>query len=387
MRIPSVFSSIKSLCLVIFVCTLVACNGRNSGLGNSGGGDPADPAPPPGSQEFVYATTPGSASANGEAEEFSVNQSSGALVIPSGQNDTPIPNTTGGILSDPLERFVYVSDSAADNVLVFEIDAASGQLSPTSTSPSTGGTGASGMAADSTGKFLYVANSGSNNISAFGVDASGNLTLLSGSPFAAGNAPMSLALSPSNNFLFASSSSAEISVFAVGSNGGLTAIAGSPFATSGGSSSWLAMHPSGQFLFAVTNNNSIAAFTISSNGSLSEVSGSPFSVGHSPQEIAITPNGQFLYVSNLQDNTVSGFSINQTTGSLSPVSGSPFQGFSAPLGVSTDALGSFLFVANSGASGLSAFTIDQTSGALSAVAGSPFASVATPQQLVLVDIQ
>jgi hypothetical protein len=43
-------------------------------------------------------------------------------------------------------------------------------------------------------QFAYVANGGGNNISAYSIGANGALTPVPGSPFAAGNAPVSVAI-------------------------------------------------------------------------------------------------------------------------------------------------------------------------------------------------
>jgi hypothetical protein len=65
------------------------------------------------------------------------------------------------------------------------------------------------VAVDPTGKFAYVANEGSNTVSAYSIGAGGALTQLSGSPFATGGAPISLAITPLVPF-FASFAKLEI---------------------------------------------------------------------------------------------------------------------------------------------------------------------------------
>src|SRR5260370_10401282 len=49
-------------------------------------------------------------------------------------------------------------------------------------------------------QFVYVANHGNNNVSAYRIAADGALTPVPGSPFAAGSAPISVAVDPTGNF-------------------------------------------------------------------------------------------------------------------------------------------------------------------------------------------
>jgi len=56
------------------------------------------------------------------------------------------------------------------------------------------------MAAPLRAQFAYVANALGNNVSAYSIGANGALTPVPGSPFPAGNGPVSVALDPTGNF-------------------------------------------------------------------------------------------------------------------------------------------------------------------------------------------
>ena len=75
-----------------------------------------------------------------------------------------------------------------------------------------------------------------------------------------------------------------------------------------------------------------SAYTInSSTGALRAVAGSPFATGSSPFSAAVDPSGQFAYVANDADNTVSAYAVvNSSAGALRAVSGSPFAAGLAP---------------------------------------------------------
>jgi DNA-binding beta-propeller fold protein YncE len=143
------------------------------------------------------------------------------------------------------------------------------------------------VALDSSGKFLFVANRLSNNISAYSVDSTtGALTPVSGSPFAAGTDPYSLALDRLGNFLYA----------------------------------------------ANQGSNNVSAFSINgSTGVLTPVNGSPFAAGTGPDSIRVDGTGEFIYVVNGGSNNVSAYAINGATGALTPISGAPFAAGSEPV--------------------------------------------------------
>src|SRR5713226_6341578 len=245
---------------------------------------------------------------------------------------------------------------------------------------------------NNTPKFAYVANSNphgtTGDVSAYTIDSTtGALSPVSGSPFAAGSAPTSIQVDPSNKFVYvANSFSFTISAYAIDSTtGALSAISGSPFST-GAFPRAMAAHPSGKFLYVpncgnafCTAGGNVSAYTINSTtGALSPISGSPFAAGSGPVSVAVAPPGTFAYVANQASNNVSAYTINSTTGALTLVGGSPFAAGSASTFVAVDPSGKFAYVPNFGANNVSAYTIDSTTGALSPISGSPFAAGTNP---------
>jgi DNA-binding beta-propeller fold protein YncE len=58
---------------------------------------------------------------------------------------------------------------------------------------------------------------------------------------------------------------------------------------------------------------------------------------------------QFVYLTNSQDQTISGYSIDATTGALSSVPGSPFSNGNSPCwGITVDPTSHFVYVVNTG---------------------------------------
>ncbi len=204
-------------------------------------------------------------------------------------------NDPSNIVITPSGKFVYVSNPAIGMVTGFTF--ANGALAPVLNTPTLSGAGAIGLALDPGSKYLYVANASAlnpnvstvGNISGFNIDpASGALTPIPGSPFTAtlGNGPTALVVDPSGQFLYAATSGTSASIwgFTIAPvNGQLIPVAGSPFSASAGGLFAL-IDPVGNYLYlGSATGNGIASFTYnSSTGAPTAISGSPFSTGGAP---------------------------------------------------------------------------------------------------------
>jgi DNA-binding beta-propeller fold protein YncE len=146
---------------------------------------------------------------------------------------------------------------------------------------------------------LYVGNAGSNNISVFAActvasttcsSPNGLLSPITGSPFAAGLNPVSLAVTPGGAFLYAADKgSNQISGYKVGQNSGaLTPTTTATFSV-GTSPTWIAIPPNGGYVYVANfGSASIAAYGINTtNGFLGQVTGSPYSVSTAPSALAL----------------------------------------------------------------------------------------------------
>jgi 6-phosphogluconolactonase len=289
-----------------------------------------------------------------------------------------------------------------------------------------------------TGDYLYVANGNNTNIAGFGVSTAGALSVLPSSPYNNGVAAQSLAITPTNTFLYAATTSG-IFCYLINSDGSITiqnsgsAVAADVVATS------MQVDSTGNYLLAAGISTSIAAQAIgiyqinTSTGLLTALSGSPLALytGNAstatvvtPTAMLITPNNSYVYVSlqslgvqvltlgtggALSTGTTPTFlpplktSISPadyglasdpnskflfvcelntglrvlsigTSGTLNEISGSPYATGTGPTGVVLDPTGSYVYVANKGSNNISAFTLTLASGKLVAVSGSPFSS-------------
>ncbi|MGB8909626.1 MAG: beta-propeller fold lactonase family protein [Candidatus Cybelea sp.] len=177
--------------------------------------------------------------------------------------------------------------------------------------------------------------------------------------------------------------SSSVSAYSIDPSGVMTQVPGSPFVTGYGPEGE-ATDPKGDFVY-VSNagDDTVSAYKINAtSGALTPVAGSPFGAGSEPGAMAVDPNGKFAYVANAGSQNVSAYTISTSSGALTQVAGSPFSVGSGPDGVAVDPTGKFAYVANLSSNGpgtVSAFKIDETTGQLTQVAGSPFSAGSGPE--------
>jgi 6-phosphogluconolactonase len=130
------------------------------------------------------------------------------------------------------------------------------------------------------------------------------------------------------------------------------------------------IHPGAEFLYATSSAGQVLGFAVDhSTGALS----TPTSISGPTASLGMAASGfQFLYVSDIQNQEFSGYSINPTSGALSALIGSPFSTgtFSAPGGLVGTPTGEFLYLTDAG--GVDAYNV--ATGVPSAIGGSPFPS-------------
>ena len=228
-------------------------------------------------------------------------------------------------------------------------------------------------------RFAYVANNQDDTVSIFAIHKSG-LRAVGYVYTGPGSNPRSVVVTPSQSFLYVAEGNVGIAGYAVNNlNGSLSPVPGSPFLT--GSEFSISMHPGGKFLVAVSG-TSVSTFAIDPvTGVLTSIQTLS---GSSPISAAIDPTGAFLYAANVNSNTISAFTFNQSSGILTPVTGSPFPSGPSPQSIVIDSHCKFLYAPNGNGASVSAYAIDRTTGALTSVPGSPFATGSVPVTAAIV---
>ena len=134
----------------------------------------------------------------------------------------------------------------------------------------------------------------------------------------------------------------------------------------------LAFHPDGKFVYIINELDctiTTAAYDAITGG-LKEIQTtttlpSGFSGENTCAEIAVSPNGKFLYGSNRGHDSIASYSIDKTTGKLAYVE-HVSTGGKTPRNFTIDPTGKYLLAANQNSGSIVVFNIDQSSGRLRA---------------------
>jgi|HubBroStandDraft_5_1064220.scaffolds.fasta_scaffold19631_2 6-phosphogluconolactonase len=282
-------------------------------------------------------------------------------------------------------NYVYGALPAVSQIAIFREDPNSGTLTSLATSPVTAGPGVQSIAIHPSNKFLYASNAGEGDISLFTI-STGTLTEVTPRTVV-GTTPTQLIMDSAGTFLYvANVGSNNISVFSIdSSSGALTAVAGSPFQI-GLPPINMRLSPSGSVLYVTGANGGgqpgvIQGFNVNAGVITTVVPGSPFQAGTTPIGLAIDSTGSHLYTSNAApDNSISEFTIN-SDGSLTQLPGSPIgESYSNPISLLIDVTGKYLFVTNQGSNNVAAYSIG-SDGSLTLLTNSPFATGAQPNSI------
>lgn len=297
---------------------------------------------------------------------------------------------------------LFVANFLDNTLSGFDQDEFTGILTPTGDSPIAVGTGPSAL--NETGVCVLLAtNAGSNTLLSFVEDETFG-TLTAQSTVATGTNPVALAttISTTTSYTYvADQGSNDVTAYSVDDNDGVVtkvAAAGNPVAT-GTTPSAVALqslNTAGTYVY-VTNagDNTISEFAQQGNGTITQLldaNGNPIvaTTGATPDAITIADIfvngsgvGDYVYIGNALDGTVSGYLINTTVGGgvlfgQLVSTGAPVATGAHPIAlqfvtlVNGNGVVNVLYVVNNQSNSVSAFTIDPTSGALTPVPGSPF---------------
>ncbi len=293
---------------------------------------------------------------------------------------------------------LYVTTQGNTSVSAWAIDLSTGAISTNNNTASTGNK-ATSIVFTPAGDAAFVANSQDNTVSIFTVNTDGTLATTS-SAQATGTTPMGMAMDPGGKFLFVANQgsfnqiqSGSISVFSV-SGSQLTEVPGSPFSTaqpadvSGSGPVSVAISPNGQYLYVANQfSNTVEAFAVDSSGALT-LPGTSYPVGTAPSAVTFTPDGNFIFVANQGTNSISAFAactnatLNCVTpdGHLTPVAGSPFAAGLGPvaMAVESDSQGEYLYVADYQSNQISQFKVGANSGVLTALSPAAISTGSNP---------
>ena len=279
------------------------------------------------------------------------------------------------------------------SVSSFAIDPAKGRLTPINVQPS-GGAAPCHLQCDRTGRFLAVANYSGGNFAVFPVAADGRLGPAAGVVGGTGSGPNKarqegphgheVVFAPDNRFLLAADLGLDrVFVYRFDSSNGRLTPNEPPSASlaPGSGPRHLAFDPNGRFVYVISEMAStLSAFSwdgtkgvLSSLGTVSTLP-DDFHGNSSTAEVAVHPNGRFVYGSNRGHDSIAVFGVGGD-GRLTLVEHEPTRG-RTPRNFSIDPTGRWLIAANQNSGTLAVFSIDQKTGALTPVG--PLATVGSP---------
>lgn len=314
---------------------------------------------------------------------FDLDQSSGAL--------RPV-QTVAGVDSPsflalhPNGKTLYAVNESGEGdrgpgVSSFTVDPTTGKLTPLNRQPSHG-TSPCYVSLDPDGKCVLVANYGNGTVSAYPVGRDGALGEAgcviqhegaSTNRRQAGPHAHSIRLDPTGKFVLACDLGCDrVFVYTLDATEAKLTPAEIPYAqlSSGAGPRHIAFHPNG--LLAFVNNeidSTVTSFTWDAERGTLRVNDTrstlpaDFSGNNSTAQVAVHPNGKFVYVSNRGHDSIAIFGADQEHGKLTPL-GHQSTGGRTPRNFNLDPSGTLLLAANQNTNTIVAFRVDAQSGNL-----------------------
>jgi 6-phosphogluconolactonase len=284
--------------------------------------------------------------------------------------DKPSPTSMPLALS-PDHRFLYAAmRSEPFTVASFGIDKATGKLSHIANAPLTASIAYA--TTDRTGKWLLCASYPNAVLTVNAIGSDGRIE--SPPKQTVQNQPKahSIILDGANKYAYSAILGADhiMQMKFDAMHGTLTPNEPPTISTKAGAGPrHLRLHPSGKFLYVITETTAtIGAYAVDKDkGTLTELQfvetlPAEFKGEVSAADLQVTPDGKFLYGSERETSTLTGFRIDPDKGTLSPVG--RFDTEKTPRGFAIDPRGKFLYAVGLDSNAMTAYTIDPQSGAL-----------------------
>lgn len=174
-----------------------------------------------------------------------------------------------------------------------------GALSPANGSPYQAGVKPSALVSDPTDRFLYVTDFASNQLIGYGIQSGSTLNFLINGPFRTGNEPQAVTIDPRGKFMYvANALDSSVSAYVIDLSTGTPAAAVNPTGSAINSSDTeplsIAVDPAlGRFVYTANFlGNSVSGFRLDPNaGNLTPAQATPYPSDQKPTAIAIVPHG------------------------------------------------------------------------------------------------
>lgn len=305
--------------------------------------------------------------------------------------------TTRGVVNPsflalaPSRRYLYAVNEVEDfagkkggAVSAFAVDQRTGELTLLNQQPSQGGAPCY-IDVDRTGRFVLVANYTGGNVAVLPVRSDGSLGEATdvkqdmGSSINAkrqeGPHAHCIVLDPANRFAYTCDLGTDkVMIFRFDKRRGKLIPNERSWVSvkPGAGPRHLAFLPGGEYVYVINElDATVTAFACDrAHGSLKEVQTvatlpTDFSGANTGADIHVSPGGRFLYCSNRGHDSIAAFKINQRNGRLSFITHESTGG-KTPRNFAIDPTGAFLLVANQNSDNIVTFRRDRKTGRLSA---------------------
>jgi 6-phosphogluconolactonase len=190
------------------------------------------------------------------------------------------------------------SDANPGWVFGFAVDS-SGNLTATSGSPYKAGVKPSGITGDQVNRFVYVTDYASNQLIGYAIQSGGGLNYLVNGPFTTGNEPTALVVDPRSLYIYISNAlDSTISGYTIAlSTGTPSAIVNSNSSSVYGTDSQpvsIGVDPAlGRFIYTTNYlGNSVSGFRLAPDtGSVTATQATPYPTGAHPTSLVMVPHG------------------------------------------------------------------------------------------------
>ena len=286
----------------------------------------------------------------------------------SGGTTDPL-GSQGSLTLSQDHSLLFAVNAGTGDLSVFRVNGANLDLVQVASSG-----GSAPVAVAQHGNLVYVINfAGNSNVVGFNLNEDGHLVVIPNSIrylSATNTGPSSLAFSPDGRFLLVTEKvTNNIDVFSVNSDGSLSQPTITPDPIPGVFD--VVFSPDGAALIVQTggasnaNASSVSSYLVQADGTLLPVTGSVPTLGTFACWIALTPNGQFAFVSNTLSSSISGFAIGGS-GTVTALPGTvvaslPTGSNNLDIAVSDDA--KYVYTMNTGAGTIGIFAV-QPNGSL-----------------------
>jgi DNA-binding beta-propeller fold protein YncE len=291
----------------------------------------------------------------------------GGVLTPDAVAGITDPSAPDGIAITPDGQDAYVANDASTgsaSISQFTIGSG-GELTPDATPSVGGGSGPIVVVVSPNGQYVYTANNGDGTgaaaVSQYTVGAGGELTPDAVPSVVSGPAPVAMAISPNGQYAYVTANSTPASdnpgavwQLTIGAGGELTPDSTASVAA-GNEPNELAITPNGQSLYVTNTGGDVDQYAIGAGGELTPDPTPTVSAGTNPNDVAITPNGEYAYVTN-DGGGISQYTIG-ANGELTPDPTAIVADPNEPTAIAVSPNGQYVYVSNYLTGTLSEFTV------------------------------